>query len=398
MNDKHKGKIVYMEEKNPGAFKIIVIMAIIALLGIAVYFGFQKLRSSKLSDTQINNISSSDSKSKPAISSEKHEQGSTFVNSEATAIAKVNNTIENLRELIDKDVDKQIDNKHFKVALGNYVKQLEDEFNNLKKASTDKPQKTESESDALSSGIKPDTSQSNNILTWVNTGLLSLLLGGILYLIFIEKRSKEKGHVMEKRLSNWEESNTLLLKSVDMLKQIISNQITTKDYLTTFGQSLRDFENEIKNMRQNLGKSSYPETPPFNNKWATTGIVSTSDEIIKLYNSQSEDDFKSRYESIKGLGVLNSTERRSNSKISPIFDEDNNPGLWGIQSEDNKMFVLPRMGIKLNSAHNINAYAIDKIFDLDGNPSDRYMVIRPAIFVRSENGWNVEKNGKIEFQ
>ena len=242
---------------------------------------------------------------------------------------------------------------------------------------------------------KPDEPVSKT-LSWLSflSSLVAVLL--ILGLIVAVLKGRKKNKRSEDEGNQHKEIWSALPSTVSDTHWDIIN---IKGLLRNIESKINELGPPInyKKIEQKVTPIDQQIMPQKGGKELSSGRRSTIEEMIELYNSQSEDDFRTRYENIIVLGVLNSRERKDKSDITPIFDTDSSPSLWGIQSEGDKMIVFPRIGIDLNSAPNILAYAIDAIYDWNGNPTNNYRIIKPAIFVKAGSGWKVEKKGEIEF-
>lgn len=243
----------------------------------------------------------------------------------------------------------------------------------------------------LNSG-KPES----NVLVWL-TFLCSLVAALLIFALLVSGPGRVRlGRSRDEGEKQYRDNSSDLRNTVSDIQWDIKN---IKELLRNIGSRINEFGPSInsKKIEQKVTPSDQQMMHRKERQGLASGRRSTVEEMSELYNAQSEDDFRTRYEDIRVLGVLNSSARKDNSYITPIFDTDSSPSLWGIQSEGDKMIVFPRMGIDLNSAPNILAYAIDAIYCWNGNPTNNYRITEPAIFVKSGNGWKVEKKGKIEF-
>ena len=131
--------------------------------------------------------------------------------------------------------------------------------------------------------------------------------------------------------------------------------------------------------------------------WKVPKIIPTNIselEIIKVYNDVPKVLFKNSI-------VTELTEesyREDNRDQSIILEFDQYGKYWLIVSDENNVFVLPAMDIKL---HIYKLKSIAKLFDFQGTPSmeNHCLLIKPAKVQSLPSGreWKLEQKGILEF-
>ena len=131
--------------------------------------------------------------------------------------------------------------------------------------------------------------------------------------------------------------------------------------------------------------------------WKVPKIIPTNIselEIIKVYNDVPKVLFKNSI-------VTELTEesyREDNRDQSIILEFDQYGKYWLIVSDENNVFVLPAMDIKL---HIYKLKSIAKVFDFQGTPSmeNHCLLIKPAKVQSLPSGreWKLEQKGILEF-
>ena len=98
---------------------------------------------------------------------------------------------------------------------------------------------------------------------------------------------------------------------------------------------------------------------------------------------------------VKRFGCSNAHERLKNPDVKPIFANDAD-GLYLAYSLGNNYYaVLPTYKTYENTRHVM--YALGEVFDsnYEGGAYKKIKVERPAIFVVSDDIWNLKEKGKL---
>lgn len=138
-----------------------------------------------------------------------------------------------------------------------------------------------------------------------------------------------------------------------------------------------------------------------NDKYLDDGIKC----LIDLYNSAITDSmgreqFREHYQPTR-IGTVNAVERRQNptTVITPQFRETTDGDFFAFELSAHRYAVTPRLGLTVGAV-SYNAGALGEMF---GNPNydpaqsySRYRVLKPAIFKRDGDRWELIEAGRLD--
>ncbi len=281
------------------------------------------------------------------------------------------NVVKELREIIDKGGD-SVPNEVLRI----YINRIDDESKRI-----------------TSIVVDSQNQQTTRFFIFFNTVLLLILMLGYAFMFYVIIKIRNSNVTSEWIIDNFRAKYELNTKSIQsaLARLSTSGREPKQTDLPTHPGRTEDRKQAAVERNYNFhspaslnNKKDYDASPlPF---------------MVNLYNSQSEEVFKEKYgKNIRGFSVSNSTERRTDANIKPIFSVDSNPGLWGIEIGDGKIYVFPKKGMDLNSSLTVKSFAINEVYNWEGQPSNTYNIIEPATFHNYDNYWKIENKGELEF-
>ena len=269
------------------------------------------------------------------------------------------------------------------------------------------------------SEVSKEISKTHNIWgSYIDYAVILAMLFGIISIILScymcqrggkntdqAKHSNHQEAVQEsyyQNISTGYSDNTRLKKDIRSLE----------DQINSLKAELKTLRGEIKR-GENVHRAFEKETTNFNSESAyplklqskEPYDVSLADNFISEYNAlydmQEGPDKAGKQIDLEGntlvkrFGCSNAHERLKNPDVKPIFANDAD-GLYLAYSLGNNYYaVLPTYKTYENTRHVM--YALGEVFDsnYEGGAYKKIKVERPAIFVVSDDIWNLKEKGKL---
>lgn len=212
----------------------------------------------------------------------------------------------------------------------------------------------------------------------------------------LKKIMKEIDSKIESKNSNIINDIGSLKRNIAKLEEKISDKYKSQDNkISELANSIRnrtDF-NPVKTVSSNQN-----QPVPDSLRKATSEQMNPYRDILALYNERPEEEFKARYETkIKNIGPVDNLETNT-TNVELKFNINDSSAYWGvILGDDNKLVVFPKKGISLNSLISLQAYELEAVFDWNGDPTNIFKVIKPAILELKDSNYKVVQKGILEF-